>query len=301
MNIKEKLSVLGNVFFTHREMSTDETIYRLLSITLKKSNRKVTCMFLPTELQEQRTRLLKSEKELQSLPGDSVNIFQTSIVDRYAARPKTLENMCYADFASQYIKGSNTEQNNNLDGAVKVRNSKRQSITLQNKLGKMYRLIRFHATPRRKDPESYYHRTLMMYLPWRDHEELKFEGSYKKKLLMVSSQLVKKIEEYEGRLQELMDISVSEENIPQHVWDSLAAQTGQEKDDEAIFKPEHLDTSENPPEFDVTGSLKQNQPFSVEYSNIYIPLSQYKSMVQTLNERQRLVHDFIVDWCWKVK
>lgn len=161
--------------------------------------------------------------------------------------------------------------------------------------------IRFHATPRKIDPESYCRRILMMNLPWRDHEELMFEISYEKKLIMVSSQLVEKIEEYEGRLQELMDISVSEENIPQHAWDSLAAQTEQEKDDEAIIIPEHLDPSENLPEFDVTGSLKQNQPFSVEYSNIYIPSSQYNSMVQTLNERQRLVHDFIVDWCWKVK
>lgn len=214
MNIKEKLSVLGNVFLTHREMSTDEAIYRLLSIPLRESNRKV--IFLPTELPEQRTILLKSNKELESLPDVSVDIFK-----QYAARPKTLEHMCYADFASQYVTGSNTKQDNNLDDAVKVRNSKQQSITLQNKLGKMYRLktpyfIRFHATPRRKDPESYCHRILMMYLPWRDHEELKFEGSYEKKLLMVSSQLVEKIEEYEGRLQELMDISVSEENIPQH-------------------------------------------------------------------------------------
>lgn len=40
MNIKEKLSVLGNVFLTHREMSTDEAIYRFLSIPLKESNRK---------------------------------------------------------------------------------------------------------------------------------------------------------------------------------------------------------------------------------------------------------------------
>lgn len=82
-NIKEKLSVLGNVFLTHREMSTDEVIYRLLSIPLKESNRKV--FFLPTELPEQRTRLLKSKKELESLLDDSVDIFQTSIVDIYAA------------------------------------------------------------------------------------------------------------------------------------------------------------------------------------------------------------------------
>lgn len=74
------------------------------------------------------------------MPDDSVDIFQTSIVDRYAARPKTLENMCYADFASQYVTGLNTEQDNNVADAVKARNSKRQSITLQNKLGKMYSL-----------------------------------------------------------------------------------------------------------------------------------------------------------------
>lgn len=73
------------------------------------------------------------------------------------------------------------------------------------------------------------------------------------------------------------------------------------KNDEAIIIPEHLDPSENPPEFDVTGSLKQKQPFSVEYSNIYIPSRQCNSMVQTLNKRQRLVHDFIGDWGWKVK
>lgn len=55
-------------------MSTDEAIYRLLSIPLKESNRKV--IFLPTELPEQRTRLLKSKKELESLLDNSVDIFQ---------------------------------------------------------------------------------------------------------------------------------------------------------------------------------------------------------------------------------
>lgn len=47
-----------------------------------------------------------------SLPDDSVDIFQKSIVDRYATRSKTLEHMCHADFASQYVTGSNTEQDN---------------------------------------------------------------------------------------------------------------------------------------------------------------------------------------------
>lgn len=86
-NVKglEKTFSAWKRLLTHREMSTDEAIHRLLSIPLTESNRKV--IFLPTELPEQRTRLLKSKKELESLPDDSVDIFQTSIVDRYAARP----------------------------------------------------------------------------------------------------------------------------------------------------------------------------------------------------------------------
>lgn len=51
-----------------------------------------------------------------------------------------------------------------------------------------------------------------------------------------------------------MDITVSEDNTPQHAWDTLAEQTEQEKDDEATVLSQHLDPSENPPEFDVTVS-----------------------------------------------
>ena len=50
---------------------------------------------------------------------------------------------------------------------------------------------------------------------------------------MVSAQIVERIEEYEGQLQQLMDITISEENSPQHAWDTLTAQAEQEKDDEA--------------------------------------------------------------------
>lgn len=101
--------------------------------------------------------------------------------------------MCYADFASQYVTGSNPRQDNDSADAVNI-NEKRSTITLQIKLGIIYHLktphfIRFHAIPRSKDPEGYCHRLLMMYLSWRIHEELKYEGSYEKKLLMVSAQI----------------------------------------------------------------------------------------------------------------
>ena len=143
----------------------------------------------------------------------------------------------------------------------------------------------------------------MLYHPWRNQEELKHEGSYEKKLRSVHSKLQKKLEEYEGTIQELMEVSLSDANGPQHAWDTLAAETEQEKDDEAGAIPQNNDEdpSEQPSEFDVLGSEKQKEAFSVEFSNVYIPSTQYNNMVQTLNEKQRLVHDFVINWCWKVK
>ena len=242
MDIKQRLSVLGNVFLTHRDISTDEAIYRLFSIPLRESNRKV--IFVPTDVPEKTTRLdlLKAKKALEDLAEDSTEIFQTSIPDKYAARPDDLEHMCYADFTSRYNTTASTrdyndsvdvlesaaDQQDNIlesasdqpedvsesaadqpedasesaadqpedasesaadqpedasesaadqpDNAVESAADKQNkavessadqnikvTITLKNKLGKMYRmktprLIRFHAVPERKDPEGYSHR-----------------------------------------------------------------------------------------------------------------------------------------------
>ena len=77
--------MLVNVFLTHREISTDEAVYRLLSMPLRESNRKV--IFIPTDEPHKRTCILKPQKELEGLPEDSLDIFQTNILDKYAARP----------------------------------------------------------------------------------------------------------------------------------------------------------------------------------------------------------------------
>lgn len=54
----------------------------------------------------------------------------------------------------------------------------------------------------------------MMYLPWRDHEELKFEVSYEKKLLMVSSQFVEKIEGMKDDFKTLWTFQIQKKIFP---------------------------------------------------------------------------------------
>ena len=47
--------------------------------------------------------MLKSVCQLEKMDKDSEDIYQTSLIDRYAARPDSLENLCLADFAANYI------------------------------------------------------------------------------------------------------------------------------------------------------------------------------------------------------
>lgn len=55
--------------------------------------------------------MLKPTKELQKMEEDSENIYLTSLIDRYAARPDSLNDMCLADFAANYshVRGGGDE------------------------------------------------------------------------------------------------------------------------------------------------------------------------------------------------
>ena len=46
--------------------------------------------------------LLKSVNQIQHMDEDSEDIYQTSLIDRYAARPDQLNHKCLAEFAANY-------------------------------------------------------------------------------------------------------------------------------------------------------------------------------------------------------
>ena len=63
-------------------------ILSILSIQSMKKSRKVTCVNI--EMKEQRVSSPKSQEQLSELSDDDENVFATSVIDRYSARPQEL-------------------------------------------------------------------------------------------------------------------------------------------------------------------------------------------------------------------
>ena len=103
-DIKIQLRRLGSVFMNHRELSAQEAVYRMLSLPLKTLSR--TVVFVSTDTKDKRTYLFKPKHVLDDMDDDSEDIYMTSLIDRYAARPDSLDDMCLAEFAANYTTRS---------------------------------------------------------------------------------------------------------------------------------------------------------------------------------------------------
>ena len=114
-DIKEKLRTVGNIFKTKRECSLSEAIKRTLSLPMRTSN--IDVVHIPTGVRENRTRMLKSPEEIEIMDPDDTNVYKTNMLENYANRPDCLENMCYADFATNYISNSAIEPHTESEDA----------------------------------------------------------------------------------------------------------------------------------------------------------------------------------------
>ena len=75
-------------------------------------------VFINTALPEQRVRTMKSKEQMAGLDDDSIEIFNSNIIERYSDRPdrnfingiySEVENLCLAEFAAFYYKQYQTE------------------------------------------------------------------------------------------------------------------------------------------------------------------------------------------------
>ena len=88
-NTRQQLNKLGSVFLTNREVSAQEAVYR-------------TTIFLNTDHKDSRDSLLLAFTQLEKLDDNDENVFCKNIIDRYAARPQKLEDMCLTEFTANY-------------------------------------------------------------------------------------------------------------------------------------------------------------------------------------------------------
>ena len=115
--LKMQMGKVGSAFLTHREVSAQEAVYRILSLPMKQLSRSVG--FVDTNPKHERIAMLKDSNALKDLADDYTNVFQKSLIDRYEHRPHDLQSMCLAEFAATFVtkyqpKDADTDDNDVL-------------------------------------------------------------------------------------------------------------------------------------------------------------------------------------------
>ena len=80
---------------------------------VKKSRRVVP---VTTSMKHEHVSLPKPQPQLAQLHDDDEDVFATSLIDRYAARPVPLQNMCLATFAVTYDVIQSATKKEETDG-----------------------------------------------------------------------------------------------------------------------------------------------------------------------------------------
>ena len=157
---RKRLSMIGATVLTHRQISSQEAIYRLGGFKLVRSTR--STVSLSCSKPENRKRILKSQREIAELPESSTNIFQPGIIDYYQNRPNdpSWDNISLATFATTYTVSS--KENNSI-----------QKLNLfdmwihKRRKPACLRIPQFSNTT-----DEYYYSLLMLFKPYRNESEL---------------------------------------------------------------------------------------------------------------------------------
>ena len=116
---------------------------RVLSMWLMKTSRKVVSV--STSMKDERVSLPKPKSQLAQLHDDNEDVFAASIIDRYAARPLALQDICLATFAIMYdvIKSSTqTEETEDVNTQEYMYNTENPETSTKIKLQKGLGIIR---------------------------------------------------------------------------------------------------------------------------------------------------------------
>jgi hypothetical protein len=191
-DIRQKVRRIGNQFLSSVEIGAQEAVFLALQMPLRKSTRDV--IYVDTNRPEKRTSLLKPLSELKELPSSSKNIEMDNVLKRYKRRPKSIEKLCYVDFASWYelckrpakkhIDLSNEnelpeneyilDEDDNVEEEDITNESQCNIIEFacgtQIRKRKQQKVIYSHSTPINHDRQEHFREKIMLYTHWRDED-----------------------------------------------------------------------------------------------------------------------------------
>ena len=310
---KGSMKAVAKKFLTHREVSAQEAVYRLLSLPLTKGSRQV--IFIPTDLPENRTRLFKPMKLIETLEDDDPDVFQMSILDRYEARPVCLEELCLAEFVARYTYSAKPRQSANAEDVSESEDDieeQKEELPKQIKLLKdrgymslrrKHAVVRSHQFSQVKDPEKYYHAQLLLYCPWREEVPDLLDDTYQNSYTEKEQIIIPNRERFEHHVEEVNNAidNLAENGPPDEGWGNLAPQTEQLRDEERRegATPDEENVLQG---FEVTDERHAARdlrliPHEYDLQSENVSNQEWYNMVISLNENQFKVHDFITSWC----
>ena len=200
---------------------------------MKKSRKGVLVM---TSMKDECVSLPKPQAQLAQLYDDDEDVFATSLIDRYGARPVSLQNMYLATFAVTYDVIQSATKKEETDGSndeeEEMQNTENDNSVTRIKLQKGLGVIRKKQeailhTRRYKihtEPEKYYHRKLLLYYPWNNEDDIispftTYHDSYISKQDIIHQNAERFNEDCVSFDLDLQDL---ENNIPQPTWKMVA-------------------------------------------------------------------------------
>ena len=319
--IKTQMRKLGTRYLNNREVSAQESVYRMLSLPLKKSTRQV--IFVNSGPPEDRVKILKPKSVLETLEDDDADIYCSNLIDRYTQRPASVINLCLADFATCYrVSYSNAplstdEQDPDLETdriedlhADLPRHFSLASGQLMQKRRRQC-ILRTYIPNLTKFPEKHYRSKLFLYYPWRDElTDLKgncntYEEYYYLKLRDVQANEAR----FNGNSAEIDDAlqNVDATGPPEHVWariapgaEQAAAEQNQEPSvperevaDEDLRDNERLLGNEPEKESQADFALR----YRTQRNPAMLSAKEYNKMMQDLNGEQQVAVFHHQRWC----
>ena len=86
MNHHDTKETIAKVYLRNRKCFVQQVVYHIFFPELKRRRIFPAVYFVNTNLQEERVQVLFLKKNLPALPGDSPNILNRSVIDRYMER-----------------------------------------------------------------------------------------------------------------------------------------------------------------------------------------------------------------------
>ena len=264
-----------------------------------------TVVFVDTNAKINRIGVLKDLNTISNLEDNDDNVFQKSLIDRYEHRPRSLDSMCLAEFAANYVTSYKNDNDDVLpnESVEKCNNGAR--IILTDNYGKRNReaVIRFTRFNKDKEPSNYYRAKLMLYYPWRNEETDIIGGceTYEERYYSVEDVAVN-----ECKYNEVPDndVEYNENGPPEHLWTGIAPNS-EERRLNTLQENEETLTDLNQNDIDDNTALMTNvssssrilQRYDSACNHDLISPDEYRRMMRRLNQKQRQFVMFHRNWC----